>query len=131
MKLTELVQVRQAIIPQDIVDGKTSAYYSMKGMGRVLAVLTTAIIAQGKKATIQLMQAKDSAGTGAKALGAAVEKVAADAAGEAIFLMVEAKASDLDLANGYSHVAVQVSSNNATAVNGAAVLIFGDLAFRG
>lgn len=131
MKLTELVQVRQAVTPQDIVGGKTSAYYSMKGIGRVLAVLTTATIAQGKKAVIQLMQAKDSAGTGAKALGAAAEEVVADAAGKQIFLMAEAKASDLDLANGYSHVAVQVSSDNATAVNGAAVLIFGDLSYRG
>lgn len=130
MKLSELVQVKQAVVPQDIVGGKTSAYYSMSGIGRVLAVLTTGTIAQGKKATIQFMQAKDAAGTGAKILGSAVEKVVADAAGENVFLTVEAKASDLDLANGYTHVAVQVSSDNATAVNGAAVLIFGDLSFR-
>ncbi|MGD9644056.1 MAG: hypothetical protein AB7V08_15160 [Elusimicrobiales bacterium] len=130
MKLSELVRVQRAITPQDIVGGKTSAYYSMTGIGRVMAVLTTALIAAGKKATIQLMQAKDAAGTGAKPLGAAVEKVAGGT-GEEIVLQVEAKASDFDLANGYSHVAVQVSSDNATAVNGAAVLIFGDLAFRG
>lgn len=130
MKLSELVQVKQAVAPQDIVGGKTSPYYSMSGIGRVLAALTTGTIAQGKKATIQLMQAKDAAGTGTKVLGSAVEKVVADAAGEAIFLTSEAKASDLDLANGYTHVAVQVSSDNATAVNGAAVLIFGDLSFR-
>lgn len=130
MKLSELVQVKQAVVPQDIVGGKTSAYYSMVGIGRVLAALTTATITQTKKATIQLMQAKDAAGTGAKVLGAAVEKVVTDAAGEAIFLTAEAKASDLDLVNGYTHVAVQVSSDNATAVNGAAVLIFGDLSFR-
>jgi polyphosphate kinase 2 (PPK2 family) len=130
MKLSELVQVKQAVVPQDIVGGKTSAYYSMAGIGRVLAVLTTDTIAQTKKATIQLMQAKDAAGTGAKVLGSAVEKVVADAAGENVFLTAEAKASDLDLANGYTHVAVQVSSDNAMAVNGAAVLIFGDLSFR-
>lgn len=130
MKLSELVQAQRAITPQDIVAGKTSAYYSMSGIGRVMAVLTTATIAAGKKATIQLMQAKDAAGTGAKVLGAAVEKVAGGT-GEEIFLQVEAKAPDLDIANGYSYVAVQVSSDNATAVNGAAVLIFGDLSFRG
>ncbi|WP_156896617.1 hypothetical protein [Desulfovirgula thermocuniculi] len=130
MKLSELVRVKQAIIPQDIVGGKISAYYSMSGIGRVLAVLTTGVIAEAKKATIQLMQAKDANGTGAKPLGSAVEKVAG-AGGEEIFLTAEAKATDLDLANGYGYVAVQVSSDNATAVNGAAVLIFGDLAFRG
>ncbi|MGB9845889.1 MAG: hypothetical protein ACPLRH_00095 [Desulfotomaculales bacterium] len=130
MKLSELIKVQKAVAPADIITAKTSVYYSMAGIGRVLAVLTTATIAQGKKATIQLMQAKDAAGTGAKALGAAVEKVVTDAAGEAVFLTAEAKASDLDLANGYSHVAVQVSSDNATAVYGAAVLIFGDLSFR-
>jgi len=130
MKLSELVQVQEGVTPQDIVGGKTSSYYSMAGIGRVLAVLTTATVAETKKATIQLMQAKDDQGTGAKVLGTAVEKVA-DAGGEVIFLQVEAKASDLDLANGYTHVAVQVSSDDAVAVNGAAVLIFGDLSFRG
>lgn len=129
MKLSELVQVKQAVVPQDIVGGKTSAYYSMSGIGRVLAALTTGTIAETKKATIQLMQAKDATGTGAKALGTAVEKIAG-VGGEAIFLTAEVKASDLDLANGYTHVAVRVSSDNATAVNGAAVLIFGDLSFR-
>lgn len=130
MKLTELVQIKQGVMPQDIVGGKTSSYHSMAGIGRVLAVLTTATIAETKKATIQLMQAKDASGTGAKVLGVAVEKIAGTD-GEAIFLTAEAKASDLDLVNGYTHIAVQVSSDNATAVNGAAVLVFGDLSFRG
>lgn len=130
MKISERVQIKQGVTPQDIVGGKTSAYYSMAGVGRVLAQLTTATVAEGKKATIQLMQAKDAAGTGAKVLGAAVEKVAG-VGGEAIFIQAEANASDLDIANGYSYVAVQVSSDNAVAVNGAAILIFGDLAFKG
>jgi len=144
MKLSELIQVQEAVAPQDIVGGKTSAYYSMAGIGRVLAVLTTAgtvtlsdgtntvtaTIAAGSKVTLQLMQAQDDQGTGAKALGNPVEKVAS-ANGEAMFLTVEAKASDLDLANSYSYVAVQVNSDNAEAVYGAAALVFGDLSFRG
>lgn len=130
MKISERVQIKQGVTPQDIVGGETSGYYSMAGVGRVLAQLTTATVAATKKATIQLMQAKDAAGTGAKALGAAVEKVAGPE-GEAIFIQVEAGTSDLDVANGYAYVAVQVSSDNASAVNGAAILIFGDLAFKG
>lgn len=129
MKLSELLQIREGVTPQDISAAKTSAYYSMQGIGRVLAQATTAALAAGKKLTVQLMQAKDAAGTGAKALGAAVDVVMT--AGGAAFGQAEATAASLDHANGYTHVAVQISSDNGVAVNGAAILIFGDLSFRG
>lgn len=133
MKISELVQIKEAITPQNIATADvTSPYYSMSGIGRVLAVLTTSTIAAGQNATVQFMQAQDALGTGAKELGTVVAKVAGTG-GEALFVQAEAQASDLDIANGYSYVAVKVGSNDpaATPPTGAAILIFGDLSFRG
>jgi hypothetical protein len=78
------------------------------------------------------MQATDAAGTGAKALGTVVTAIAPTGGGS-LFVQAEARATDMDINNGFTHVAVTVGSDdpNATPPTGAAVLIFGDLAFRG
>lgn len=130
MKITERLNIVEGVTPQDIVGGQISGYHNMAGIGLVLVIVITGLIAFDKKAAIQLMQAKDDQGTDAKVLGAPVEQVAG-AGGETIFLTAEAKASDLDVNNGFNHVAAQVSSDNATAVNGAAIFAFGDLSFKG
>jgi len=133
MKITERVQIKEAVTPQDIATADvTSAYYDMKGKGRVVAVLTTSTIAEGKKATVQLMQAKDDQGTDAKALGTAVEVVAGTGGGK-LLVTAEATAAEMDHANSYSYVGVKVGTDdpNATPPEGAAILILGDLSFRG
>lgn len=133
MKISERVLIKEAVPPQDIATADvTSAYYSMKGVGRVLAALTTATIAEGRNATVQLMQAKDDQGTDAKALGDLVT-VTAGVGGENLLVTAEATAAEMDHANGYTHVAVRVGSDdpNAAPPDGAAILIFGDLSFRG
>jgi citrate lyase synthetase len=133
MKISERVQVKEAITPQDIATADvTSAYYDLQGIGQVMVVITTGTIAETKKVTVQLMQAKDDQGTDAKTLGDAVELVAGNG-GEKLFITTEANAASLDLANGFSHIAVKVGSDDpaATPPDGAAVLIFGDLSFRG
>lgn len=126
-KLTEVVKFVQAITPQDIATDRTSAYQPMKDVGRVVATANIATVAEGKKATIQILQAKDSSGTGAKALSALVEDTAGTG-GEAMYLKVEAEAADMD--DGFTHVAVQVTSDTAVAVIGSADLLFGDFRYN-
>lgn len=129
MKIGELIDIQPGVTPQDITTDRTSSYYSMQGIGRVLAQLTTATVAATKKATVQLMQAKDDIGTGAKALTEPVEATAGTG-GEAIFLQVEAQAGEMDIANGFTHVAVKVTCDHDSAVQGAALLIFGERSFK-
>lgn len=125
MKLiSEVVRVDQAIAPVDYsTTDRTSSYFSMENYRQVQGVLNTATVAAASNATIQLMQAQDSSGTGAKTLSALVTKVAG-VGGEAFVLSIEADASDLD--DGFTHVAVQITSDQGTAVNGSAVLIRGN-----
>lgn len=128
-KISEQVEIVTGFAPKDIgTTDVTSGYHSMANRGRCMAVVTTATIAATKKVTVQLKQAKDDQGTGAKNLGDKVE-VTAGTGGEAFLLTTEARASDLDTANGYTHVAVTVGTDDDAPPDGAAVLVFGDLAF--
>ncbi len=126
-KLTETLSFQTAVTPQDISAGVTSSYYSMAGIGRVVAAATTAALGVGKKLTIQFKQAQDAAGLNAKNLGNAVNVVMA--AGGAAFGTAEIQTTDMDANNGFTHLAVQISSDNGVAVDGAAVLAFGDRMF--
>lgn len=117
------------IAPQDITTQRTGAYVDASGAQRILGALNVATVAQTKTATIQLMQAQDASGTNAKTLGSAVT-VTAPTGGAPLAPVAEAKAEDLDTANGFTFVAVQAVSNNASAVNGSAVLLLADRRYR-
>lgn len=120
-KISEMIRTLLGVLNADITTDRTGAYHDVSGSNRILARLDTGAVAAASNATIQLLQATDDAGTGAKALSAVVTAVSA--AGEALAVEVEAQTEDMDTNNGYTHVAVQVTSDNATAVVGSAVLL--------
>ena len=119
VKLSQRLRVKAAVIPQDIQAARTSPYASIAGSGQIMAAVTTAALLVGKKATVQFLQAQDAAGTGSKNLGSAVDKVAT-VAGPVDFV-AEAYTEGLD--DGFSFVAVRLSSDNGAAVLGSAMLI--------
>lgn len=125
-KLSEELDILEGVVSDDIATADlTSDYYSMANARRVGAKLFTDTIAQTKIATIQLLQAKDDQGTDSKALTSVVT-VTAPTGGAKLQAYVEAMAEDMDRANGYTHVAVVVGSDNATAVIASAVIILGE-----
>lgn len=126
-KLSSNLRVRAAVTPQDISAARTSPFLDVSGAGRVLATVTVATVGATKKVTVQFRQATDASGTGARNLGSAVEKVA-PAGGAALDLIAEAKVEDLD--DDCAFVAVVLSSDNGSAVNGSAMLILGDNRFN-
>ncbi|WP_279483415.1 hypothetical protein [Aureimonas sp. SK2] len=126
VKLSQRLRVNAAVTPQDIQAAKTSPFVSIAGASQIMAAVTTAALGVGKKAVVQFLQATDAGGTGSKALGAPVEKVAT-AAGPVAFT-AEAYAERLD--EGFGFVAVQLSSDNGAAVLGSAMLISGDNRFN-
>lgn len=108
-------------------DPKTGTWVSMAGVGRVLArakfAETTATVA-----TLQLYQAKDETGEGAKPLGDEVSATTDATTAEAVTLTREVAAGQLDLKNDFTHVTAVVSYGTSDAVE--ATLILGDLAHR-
>ena len=105
----------------------TGDYYSMKDFNRVLAVAVSAAVTEGDTLTVKLVQATDDSGTGSKDLTDVVTVTAAGA--EALTATAEAQVSDLDIAGGFTHVAVVVGGSDA-GTDGAATLVRGDGTYR-
>lgn len=108
----------------------TGNYVDMAGYGRVAAIAVTDQLAADDAVSVQLIQATAADGTGAKNLGSAVSVTGTANTAEQLF--VEAAADDLDTANGFRYVAVQISAtpNGATTINAAATMIRADGAYR-
>lgn len=122
-KLLEKLVVEPAILNADIVTLKESTFRPAKDFFDYAAHLQTSTVAQTKIVTLRLLQATDSSGTGKKLLGTL--NTFTDPTGGAVANMrVSATRDDLD--EGFTHIAVEVDSDNATAVIGAAVLLLGD-----
>jgi hypothetical protein len=135
----EKVQIAAAFVPVDMAaQANDGDWISLKNYGRVAIVLFKAAGTAGQDPIFTLRQAQDVAGTGAKALkfdridtkvgnlnavGTFTKKtqVAADtyvddtsAEAQAI-MVVDIKAEDLDLANGFDCVQLQIPDVGAAA----------------
>lgn len=119
-KFSEKAKIAGAITIADIVTPRSSTVFqSVAGYDRLTGVGVSSALASGKKMTVQLRQATDANGTGAKNLGTA--KVG-DAQQREV--MADARVEDMDHVNGFTFVGVQVSAtDNGTAVNGSGLVI--------
>lgn len=120
-KLAEVVDLKVGVINADITTDRTGTYYDVSGASEIRAKLFTTTVAQTKVVTVELLQAQDSSGTGSKALVAAVTATA-PTGGSVLSPEVECNVDALDAENGFTYVAVKVTSDNATAVIGCAAL---------
>jgi hypothetical protein len=133
------VQIVQAIVPVDLATAANNGdWVSLKNHARVVVLVSADAGTAGEDPVITMRQATDNAGTSAKALnftaiwekvgtqtGVAtftkVEQTAANTytntvSGEAENLFVlEFRAEELDVANGFDHVQLQVPDTGATA----------------
>lgn len=122
--LTEEIDVVLGVTPQDIGTADvTGAYVAVGGYTRILATLITASLTAAETATVELLQATDSSGTGAKALAAAVTATAPTGNG-VVIAEVGSLIDDLDSNNGFAYVAVKVTCSEDAKV-GAATLALG------
>jgi hypothetical protein len=122
--------------------GRTGSYRSLRNCLKAYIVCE---VNQGNAATVQLtpLQAKDSSGTGSKAINAvpiwlnddtsssdalAVQAAAANFTTDAtlkdklVVFEIEPEAA-LDLANGFNHIAVQTGASNAANVTASALFV--------
>lgn len=127
-QLKEVLLPVQAVAPQDIGTADvTGSYLPMTDANRMLAVLTTAALAAGQTATIELLQATDAAGTGAKELKPVVTGTST-AEVLAVTAQVEAISDDFDTNNDFAFFAVKVTCSEAGKL-GSAISIKGDLRY--
>jgi len=127
-KLAEELIPVLAVAPQDIGTADvTGSYLPMADANRMLAVVTTAALTAGQTATIELLQATDASGTGAKALKAAVTGTST-AEVLSVTAQVEVLADEFDTNNDFAFFAVKVTCSE-TGKLGSAVAIKGDLRY--
>ena len=124
-KLTEELAIDCLIAPQDVGTADvTGAWTDVSQCGRFTVLAKAGAVTAAKILTVQLRQAKDAAGTAAKDLGAAV--TAAGAGGNApADVEIEKQTSELDGANGFTHVTAVLGIDEAAKL-GAAYLVRGD-----
>ncbi|MCE9635800.1 MAG: hypothetical protein K8T90_08855 [Planctomycetes bacterium] len=124
-KLTEALQFDCLVAPADVGTADvTGTYFDVSNAGRFAVLAKAGPVTAGKILTVQLRQAKDAVGTGAKDLGAAV--TAAGAGGNApADVEIEKTAADLDASNGFTFVTA-VLGIDENAKYGAAYLVRGD-----
>jgi len=123
-RLTERVDVVAAVAPQDIGTADvTGGYIAVSNYREILATLITGVLTDTKLATVELLQAKDSSGTDAKAFVTAVTAVADGAV--AVIAEVGGSMEYMDTNNGFTHVAVKLTCDEAGKL-GAATLALGN-----
>ncbi len=124
-KLTEALQIDCLIAPQDVGTADvTGTYVDVSGCKRFVLAAKAGAVTAAKILTVTPMQAKDAAGTDAKALGDAV--AVAGAGGNApADVEIEKLSADLDHANGFTHVTCKLGIDE-NAKLGAAYLIRGE-----
>lgn len=119
-KMNEELEVVQGVAPQDIGTADvTGSYLPMEGANQIMATLTTAALTTGKIATVELLQATDASGTGAKALATAVSGTSVDSG--AVTVSVGVKSDDFDTNNDFAYYAVKVTVDEAGKLGAATV----------
>ncbi len=124
IKLSEQVKFDIGLVPQALNDSnETGSWFAMKDFRRVTAVLLGGALANTKASTIELLQAQDDQGTGAKAISSkSATYTCSEVAGVTEHsAYVEADHFDLDKANGFSYVAAKVTTTGDSVV-GASLL---------
>jgi len=124
-KLTETLAFDAIVAPQDVGTADvTGAFIDVSDAKRFVVLAKAGAVTAGKTLTVQLRQAKDAAGTGAKDLGTPVTAVGAGGNAPAD-VAIEKYAADLDGANGFTHVTA-VLGIDENAKLGAAYVVRGE-----
>jgi len=119
-KMNEELEVVQGVEPQDVGTADvTGDYLAMDGADQILATFTTEALTTGKIGTVELLQATDSSGTGAKALATAVSGTSVDSG--AVTVSVGVKSDDFDTNNDFAFYAVKVTIDEAGKLGAATV----------
>ncbi len=125
MKLTEALAFDVIVAPQDVGTADvTGSWIDVSNCKRFVVLAKAGAVTAAKVLTVQLRQAKDAAGTGAKDLGAPVTAVGAGG-NPPTDVEIERYSGDLDATNGFTHVTA-VLGIDENAKLGAAYVVRGD-----
>jgi len=129
-KLIEEVKFVNAVNSADIDTADvTSTYVDAKDFKQITGSAQCEALTVGKILTVQLLQATDSSGTGAKVLGTAVTYTAPTGGGRGV-VQQHAYTAELDNENGFRYVAVRVGTDLGSAVVGSAQILLSEPSYK-
>ena len=150
LRLLDIAQIASVIAPVNLATGANSGdYIAMKDFHRVAMIVQAAAGTAANDLTITALQATDAAGTGSKALnftridvkqGADVQAIgqftevtqaAANTYTEAtngeeeLIYVVDFMPEDLDIANDFTHITIDIAQVGAAKVGSVVAVAFG------
>lgn len=123
VKLSEKVAVLATLDPASVAPGTVvTTFVPAASVGQFTALIQTGVLGAAATVDAKLRQATDAAGTGAKDItGKAIAQIV-KATGDNVQAMVEMRAEDLDVNNGYAFVALSVTVGAAASQLSAALI---------
>jgi hypothetical protein len=122
-KISETLRIEEGVLNADIATDRTSAYYDATGYRRFASKLFAKDVGSDKVATVQLLQATDSSGTDSKALSTEVSVTSQSSPSGDVEAIAEAQDTDFDTDNGFTHIAVKVTSDDTTVLANANLIM--------
>lgn len=123
IKLSELVAVMATLDPASVAAGTVvTAWVPVANVAKLTALIQTGVLGASATVDAKLRQATDTAGTGAKDVtGKAITQIV-KATGDNKQAMVELRAEDLDVNNGFAFAALSVTVGTAASQLSAALI---------
>lgn len=123
VKLSEKVAILATLDPASVAAGTVlTAWVPLANVGQLTALIQTGVLGASATVDAKLRQATDSSGTGAKDVtGKAITQIV-KATGDNVQAMVEMRAEDLDVNNGFAYVALSVTVGTAASQLSAALI---------
>jgi hypothetical protein len=130
-KLSESLAVLATINPSSQAAGAAySGWISIAEFDRILALVQVGAFGASATVDANIQQAQDATGTGAKAIGTgkAIAQILA-AGGNNVQALIDVRSTDLDVANGFGFVQLEILVGTA-ATETAGVILGGDARFE-
>jgi len=123
VKLSEKVGILATLDPASVAASTVlTAWVPMANVGQLTALIQTGVLGASATIDAKLRQATDAAGTGAKDVtGKAIAQIV-KASGDNKQAMIEMRAEELDVNNGFGFVALSVTVGTAASQLSAALI---------
>lgn len=122
-KLSELLSVLGTIDPVSPgVGSVVTSWFPASNHERFMALIQTGVLGTSATVDAKLIQAKDSSGTGSKDVtGKAITQIV-KASGDNKQALINLRAEELDINNGFTYVALSITVGAAASLVGGVVL---------
>lgn len=121
-KQTDSLALLTTVNPSSQVAGAaTSAWFPVKNFHSFLALIATGVLGASATVDAKIQQAQDSTGTGAKDIAGKAITQLVKASNDNSQAMINFKATDVDTANSFTHVALVITVGTATSITAGAL----------